>query len=72
MAYNICWAHPEVTECWSFRGRLYMSYNKALIEKNKHLKMVAGYIKRWPDSDWATMTPPPIYRVKWEWEEVDG
>lgn len=68
MAANICWAQPEVTECWSFGGRLYMSLKKAEFEVQRALKLKEKHKDRFPH--WAEYVPPPIHHIKWEWEEV--
>lgn len=69
MGYNIEWADPEVIECWSFQGRLYRSYRKAQIERE-------GWLV-WKEKNKGNVycdnkIIPPIYKVKWNWEEVDG
>lgn len=66
MTKNIYWANSDVTECWVFRGRLYRSYNKAQVERRRF----ESYKQKYPS--WANVIIPPIYKVKWEWEEDNG
>lgn len=81
MPQNIEWAcHPECVEdyVYAFRGRLYKSKQKAMIEWKKASDRKAAGLKRAEESEtvgfveyWSKPLPP-VYELEWKWRELDA
>lgn len=69
MGYNIEWAEPEVSECWSFNGRLYQTESKAQYERARKQEYRAKYLETNPEPGWWEPYPP-VYKITWTWEEA--
>lgn len=78
MGYNIEWAKPEVTECWSYQGRLYRSEKTARYERDHAIKYYQNLIAKTPEHKnaewWRDMIygleQRPVYKIAWNWEVV--
>lgn len=54
MGANVEWFYPEeVSECWSYRGRLYKTEKTARREQERDQKMAAECREKWGDEKYA-------------------